>query len=67
MKIIIHRGTNQIGGCITEIQAGNDRIIIDLGSNLQGTPGQEFSPQEIYDIPHKGRSQVTANQSETFW
>lgn len=49
MKIKIHRGTNQIGGCITEIQAGNDRIIIDLGSNLQGTPGQEFSPQEIYD------------------
>ncbi len=50
MNIKIHRGTNQIGGCITEIQAGNDRIIIDLGSNLQGTPGPEFTSEEIYNI-----------------
>jgi len=34
MKITIHRGINQIGGCITEIASGNARIIIDLGQNL---------------------------------
>lgn len=34
MKIIIHRGIDQIGGCITEIATENTRIFIDLGQNL---------------------------------
>lgn len=35
MKITIHRGINQIGGCITEIESkSGSRIIIDLGHNL---------------------------------
>lgn len=35
MKITIHRGANQIGGCITEIQsAAGDKILIDFGHNL---------------------------------
>jgi len=34
MKIIIHRGTNQIGGCVTEISTNDTRIFIDLGSPL---------------------------------
>lgn len=34
-NITIYRGTHQIGGCVTEIQAGGSRIIIDFGSNLQ--------------------------------
>lgn len=37
MKIIIHRGTHQIGGCATEISSGDDRILIDAGANLPGT------------------------------
>lgn len=42
MKIRIHRGTNQIGGCITEIQsASGTRILIDLGHNLPGESEQE--------------------------
>ena len=42
MKIRIHRGANQIGGCITEIQsAAGTRILIDLGHNLQGESEQE--------------------------
>ena len=37
MKVRIHRGANQIGGCITEIQsASGTRILIDLGHNLPG-------------------------------
>lgn len=47
MKITIHKGINTIGGCITEIQSGNDRIMIDLGSNLPGTDEKDFSPEEI--------------------
>lgn len=34
MKITIHRGINQIGGCITEIATDKARILIDLGHNL---------------------------------
>ena len=33
MKIIIHRGIDQIGGCITEIATDNAKILIDLGQN----------------------------------
>lgn len=39
MKIIIHRGINQIGGCITEISTDNARILIDLGQNLSNGEG----------------------------
>ena len=34
MQITIHRGTHQIGGCVTEIRSGGTRIIIDMGSEL---------------------------------
>ncbi len=47
MKITIHRGINQIGGCATEIQSGDDRIMIDLGSSLPGTESEDFSEEQI--------------------
>ena len=38
IKLIIKiiRGTNQIGGCVTEIYTTNSRILIDLGQALDG-------------------------------
>lgn len=39
MKITIHRGIDQIGGCITEITTDNARILIDLGQNLPDGEG----------------------------
>lgn len=39
MKITIHRGIDQIGGCITEIATDNARILIDLGQNLPNGEG----------------------------
>lgn len=39
MKITIHRGIKQIGGCITEIATQNTRILIDLGQNLPNNKG----------------------------
>ncbi|MDL2224398.1 MBL fold metallo-hydrolase [Bacteroidales bacterium OttesenSCG-928-M06] len=39
MKITIHRGINQIGGCITEIATDTTRIFIDLGQNLPDNEG----------------------------
>ena len=34
MKVIIHRGTHQIGGCIAEIQTNQAKILIDFGMEL---------------------------------
>ena len=34
MRITIHRGTHQIGGCVTEIKTAQARIIIDMGAEL---------------------------------
>ena len=38
MKIIIHRGTHQIGGIATEICTENTHIIIDMGDELSLDP-----------------------------
>ena len=37
MEIIIHRGTHQIGGCVTEIKTEKARIIIAMGTPLPGS------------------------------
>jgi ribonuclease J len=39
VKITIHRGIDQIGGCITEIATEKTRILIDLGQNLPDGEG----------------------------
>lgn len=36
MGIKIHRGLDQIGGCITEIWTDSSRVFIDFGQNLPG-------------------------------
>ena len=49
MKITIHRGINQIGGCITEIlSSSGTKILIDLGHNLPDADGQA---EDEYDVP----------------
>ena len=43
MKITILRGTNQIGGCVTEIESSRGtKIIIDIGENLPAENGREL-------------------------
>ena len=37
MKITIHRGTNQLGGCVTEIESSGYKVFIDFGEQLPGT------------------------------
>ncbi len=44
MKLTIHRGTNQIGGCITEIESGGYKIFIDFGEQLPGVEIKELTP-----------------------
>lgn len=50
MNITIHRGAEQIGGCITEIRTSKAKIIIDLGSNLPRYKQTDFTLQEISQI-----------------
>lgn len=45
MNIIIHRGLDQIGGCITEIYTATSRVFIDFGQNLPGI-GKPTTPEE---------------------
>ena len=47
MKIIIHRGTHQIGGIATEISTKKTRIIIDMGDELSFDPDFVSSPLDI--------------------
>ena len=47
MTITIHRGINQIGGCITEIaSASGTKILIDLGHNLPEGENRDNDPLE---------------------
>jgi ribonuclease J len=55
--IIIHRGTHQIGGCVTEIKTEHNRIIIDFGSNLPGIDiskckSDEDTLQDAFGLEH---------------
>ena len=45
MDIKIHRGLEQIGGCITEISTTTSRVFIDMGQNLPGI-GESRLPEE---------------------
>ena len=55
MEIIIHRGTHQIGGCVTEIRTEEARIVIDMGTPLPGSKTEnEFNVTEENEIALSG-------------
>jgi ribonuclease J len=45
MNIKVHRGLEQIGGCITEISTATSRVFIDFGQNLPGH-GEPTTPEQ---------------------
>ena len=49
MTVTVHRGTHQIGGCVTELRTKTTRILIDLGSPLPGPEGAV--PEENLVLP----------------
>ena len=49
MNIKIHRGLDQIGGCITEISTVSSRVFIDFGQNLPGN-GKPTTPKEDEEL-----------------
>lgn len=57
MNITIHRGTNQIGGCVTEIATSKTRIFIDLGSELPDQEGNNLQETLTIDgVTHGNRN-----------
>ena len=51
MKIIIHRGTHEIGGSCVEIQSKKSRILINIGTPLVKRDGDRFNFGEFKNIP----------------
>lgn len=47
MRIIIHRGTQEIGGTCVEVAAGDTRIPLDFGMPLSDGSGGEFDEQAL--------------------
>jgi len=39
MEVIVHRGTRQIGGSVTEVRTASTRILIDFGADLPSEDG----------------------------
>ena len=63
MDIKIHRGLEQIGGCITEISTATTRIFIDRGQNLPGVgepTTAEVDRQMVEDIFAQNRKEHEA-------
>ena len=63
MNIKIHRGLEQIGGCITEICTATSRIFVDMGQNLPGnsetsTPEQDRSLVESIFLQNEKENQA---------
>jgi ribonuclease J len=47
MKITIHKGTNQIGGCVTEIESNGYKIFVDFGEQLPGVGNENNQLPQI--------------------
>ena len=50
MTITIHRGTHQIGGCVTEYESGGWHLFVDYGEELKGNPKSE--PLKVEGLTH---------------
>ena len=51
MKITIHRGTDQIGGCVTEYEVNGWHLFVDYGEQLSDAPQSE-KPFEVEGLTH---------------
>ncbi len=61
MKIIVHRGTHQIGGCVTEIQSNSGtRIAIDIGENLPSQDKKSTPELDIEGLTIQGQNNFKA-------
>ena len=63
MEIKIHRGLEQIGGCITEISTATSRVFIDLGQNLPGNGVEQTPEQDKLMIENLFKSNKKENEA----
>ena len=49
MNLVVHRGTHQIGGCVTELRTSTTRIVIDMGSPLPAP--ERTAPEATLSLP----------------
>ena len=52
-KLIIHRGTQEIGGSAVEINNGETRLLFDFGVPLDSMVKDEWQPED-YKLPISG-------------
>lgn len=57
MKITIHRGTDQIGGCVTEYEHEGWKLFVDYGEQLPGAP--KTNPLEVEGLTKGDLSKST--------
>lgn len=50
MKLIIHRGTHEIGGSCVEIEDNGSRIVIDIGMPLVKPNGERFDIKDFKNL-----------------
>ena len=66
MNIKIHRGLDQIGGCITEISTETTRVFIDFGQNLPGN-GEPTTPDEDKELVERIFAQNKKEHEAVFY
>ena len=60
VHITIHRGTEQIGGSVTEISMGKTNILVDFGSSLLGSQGAVSDDELVKRVFHRGNHHIDA-------
>ena len=53
VHITIHRGTEQIGGSVTEISMGKTNILVDFGNSLPGSQGTVSDDELVKRVFHR--------------
>src|SRR2546426_6356 len=50
MRARIHRGAQEIGGSCIEIEAGGQRLVLDVGLPLSAVPGEEPALPQVAGV-----------------
>ncbi|MDR0187179.1 MBL fold metallo-hydrolase [Prevotella brunnea] len=66
VNIKVHRGLNQIGGCITEIWTDTSRVFVDFGQNLP-THGEPTTPEQDRTLVNEIIYQNTKEHQAVFY
>lgn len=53
MKLIIHRGSHEIGGSCVEVKSRNSRIVIDIGVPIVTPSGKKFDFRDYRKLSHE--------------